>query len=714
MQTEAKFLVLTDLHLAGILRRDDLKTSSIPGLQHPSRVAAADELLAGIADHFRNTGTILDAVIFAGDAQDKGSMGSHEAALDLILRYFEPFGITNGKIVATPGNHDVLKGSSPGSADRYAAFSAVWRDNKCVVPWLDGVDQEASVDTSTHRLVAPDASWAVYPINTSNWSQVRAAVPDALKNVWEALPAAVAKSNTALAAEIRAALGKLLDYDMAHVSDAQLRVLRKTVNETPRPEFFPQVKLAVLHHHLRSPSLRIEVKPFEAITNLEQVRTFLMESGIMGVIHGHKHEHAFRYEYVDTGDPEAPHRVAVLTAGTFDTAKEADAACLVTLKGLPYSPEISVERIGLPRGGLNLTISDPMALTLGDHNRVSGAPILLQGSNFDGLYARATKSAAENPGETIIVHFDPPGSDTGLLKLPVTYPRPESLSDDEMQTWLDDLVAWWQLERSRRDNDFPYPHGSRLRLFGGKLNQIDRVTTLLKKEASSRAFAVLVDPLRDFTPTGENEAFPSFTLMQVRKRESARDQFAVDVTGFYRAQEFSQWWPVNVAELRMLQREIAEELRASIGRITTITTDARFKPQGPGQVAVPIFDRWLDQSPEKLFMLALTLVGDKRDATRQGLLLRDWLRSLDDIERAATASNIDGLLIPAEGMRMLTTYLEMMSPDSTHSMLLQSMRNLLAANREYLQSKRRRLDQQSWANEVRRLVPEIKRLSPAM
>lgn len=543
---------------------------------------------------------------------------------------------------------------------------------------------------------------------------MRAAIPEGLKKVWEALPAAVANGNTAMTAEVRAALGKLLDYDMAQVSDAQLRVMRKTVNETPRPESFPQVKLAVLHHHLRSPSLRIEVKPFEAITNLEQVRTFLMESGINGVIHGHKHEHAFRYDYIETDDPETPHRVAVLSAGTFDDAKDTDAARFVTLKGLPFSPEISVERISLPRGGLKLIVSEPVTLTLADHKRVPGAPLLLQGSNLDGLYARATKCAAKYPGETIIVHFDPPSTDKGLLKLPASYPRPENLSEDEMQTWLDDLVTWWQLERSRRDNDFPYPHGSRLRLFGGKFNQIDRVVTLLKKEASSRAFAVLVDPLRDFTPTREHEAFPSFTLMQVRKRETGRDQFVVDVVGFYRAQEFSQWWPVNMAELRMLQREIAEELRASIGRITTITTDARFKPQGPGQVAVPIFDRWLDQSPEKLFMLALTLVGDNRDAPKQGLLLREWLRSLDDIERAAAAANIDGLLIPAEGMKMLTTYLEMMSPEPAQSMLLQTLRNLLAANRAYLQSKRRHGDRQSWAEEVQRLVPEIKRLSPVL
>ena len=63
---------------------------------------------------------------------------------------------------------------------------------------------------------------------------------------------------------------------------------------------------------------------------------------------------------------------------------------------------------------------------------------------------------------------------------------------------------------------------------------------------------------------------------------------------------------------------------------------------------------------------------------------------------------------------MLTTYLEMMSPEPAQSMLLQTLRNLLAANRAYLQSKRRHGDRQSWAEEVQRLVPEIKRLSPVL
>lgn len=53
----------------------------------------------------------------------------------------------------------------------------------------------------------------------------------------------------------------------------------------------------------------------------------------------------------------------------------------------------------------------------------------------------------------------------------------------------------------------PFVHGSRLRRYGGKINQVERVIKLLKTKASTRALAVLIDPFRDFTADGEGEEF---------------------------------------------------------------------------------------------------------------------------------------------------------------------------------------------------------------
>lgn len=712
MASEARFLVLTDLHLAGILKRDEIKSPSIPKIENPSRIAATGELLSSIADYLRRRHLTLEAVIFAGDAQDKGSKGSHDAAYQSIVDAFQEFGIDAAKIVSTPGNHDVLKGSPPGSEERYADFASVWRDKGCIVPWIDGLDPQKPSDTVRHRLVADDAQWAIYPLNTSNWSQVRANIPKDLTTVWDELPKKMAQGNGILEEQVKAALGRLLDYDMANISNDQLKVFRQTVDDTPQPTAGSQVRLAVMHHHLRSPSFRVEYKPFEGITNLEQLRSVLKETNVAAAIHGHKHEHNFRYEYVQSTDPDSPHRIAVVSAGTFQDGADHDAALLLTLKGLPYTPEISVERIDLPRTALDLTVSEPVSLMLVGLRNVEGAPVIVQGSNLDELYARAVQKAKSHIGETLIVHYDPSDTRKGSLKLPSQYPRSNGVTDEEMQNWLEDLVQWWQLERSSRDNDFPYPHGSRLRLFGGKLNQIDRIVRLLEKEPSSRALAVLVDPLRDFDRNGEDEAFPSFTMMQVRKRETLRHTFSIDVIGFYRAQEFSQWWPVNMAELRLLQSELADHLKANLGTITTVTTDARFKPQGPGQVAVPVFDRWVDQSPEKLFMLALTLSGDTRGEPFQEVLLREWVRSLNDIKEASSAADIDGLLIPAEGLKTLVTYLSMIDRQGEKSPLVQQLRSLVTANQTYQQSRKLAAHREARSGSIATIVPSIIALTP--
>jgi hypothetical protein len=95
----------------------------------------------------------------------------------------------------------------------------------------------------------------------------------------------------------------------------------------------------------------------------------------------------------------------------------------------------------------------------------------------------------------------------------------------------------------------PFIHGSRLRRYGGKINQVDRVIKLLKTKASTRALAVLIDPFRDFTADGVDEEFASFCLVQFKRRELGGAQRAVDVIAFYRAQEFARWWPINIAEI---------------------------------------------------------------------------------------------------------------------------------------------------------------------
>lgn len=57
----------------------------------------------------------LSGVLFCGDAQNKGLPGGHDQLLKMLTERFELVGVTPANIVATPGNHDVPKGSLPSS-----------------------------------------------------------------------------------------------------------------------------------------------------------------------------------------------------------------------------------------------------------------------------------------------------------------------------------------------------------------------------------------------------------------------------------------------------------------------------------------------------------------------------------------------------------------------------------------------------------------------
>lgn len=183
MSERALFLHLTDVHLMASgnpLPRDDHKVN-IPGITQDTREGALDLMLSRLAERLRKDALQLDGVLFSGDAQDKGEPGGHKILFEMLIKHLADAGITPANIVAVPGNHDVAQDSEPGSSQRYEQFLQTWRAEKCVTPWLDGIDR-APDDGGAHMLEAKDLAWAVYPINTSNWSQVSSILPKPLSD----------------------------------------------------------------------------------------------------------------------------------------------------------------------------------------------------------------------------------------------------------------------------------------------------------------------------------------------------------------------------------------------------------------------------------------------------------------------------------------------------------------------------------------------------
>lgn len=431
------------------------------------------------------------------------------------------------------------------------------------------------------------------------------------------------------------------------------------------------------------------------------------------MIHGHKHEHAAQFEHIYDYQGERDHRALVISGATFSAGIESDAARLITLEGLPATPTVRIEPIPLPRPGIDSPRAESIVRRLWPSAApLPGEPIIVQGTDIDEVYERACAAASNEADRGIlIVHLDLIGDDATRLPLPSGYPVPEPTNESEKDVWMRELVNWWQLDRSQLDHRIPYIHGGRLRRFGGKINQIERILRLLRQGSTTRALAVLIDPFRDFATEGREE-FASFCLVEFKLREIGAGIQAVDCIAFYRAQEFARWWPINVAELRSLQREIGQDLRVQPGRITTITADARTISKSPTQVAMPVVDRWLDQAPERLHLLASALVDRTARAGLQGQVVRDWKRCLADLHGAATEFNPDGMPVAIEGLEVLASYLEVADDENAElEEMAKTLRGLAASNRGYEQSARNSASFNAWSLGAIRLIEAVQALT---
>jgi 3',5'-cyclic AMP phosphodiesterase CpdA len=718
MTRRALFLHLTDPHVsaAGVpFDRDDQKVT-IPGIPPSTREPALELMLRRLGQRLAEERRALDGVLFAGDAQNQGKPGGHELVLKLLLNHLGSAGVTADRILAVPGNHDVPRDSAPGSANRYKSFTDVWSAAGCVVPWLDGVDV-GPLTPDRHRLSAADRSWAVFAVNTSNWSHIVSEPPEPLKGMWSRIPDAVAAGDTELADKIRAQLQDLVRFDMARVSPEQLEALREIVKATPGPDHGRQLRIAVMHHHLRAPSLREEVKAFADISNLPQLRAFLRGSALDIVLHGHKHEHAAYFDHIYAENGEDVHRTLVISGATYDVGREGDAARLIAIEGLPHTPEVTIEPIPLPRSGAEPTrpelirrrlwavrgqAREPITVT-------PNAPVVIHGSDLDEVYSRALAVARQDARRgTLIVSLDLL-DDGGDLPLPSDYAVPGGLAGVARAAWLRELVGWWQLDKSQLEHRIPHLHGARLRRYGGTFDQIARIRRLLSTKASTRAIAVLVDPIRDFKADGIGEEFASFCLVEFRRRDADAGRIVVDAIAFYRAQEMERWWPINVAELRLLQREICAGLGFQPGRITTVAADARTISKSPTQVSMPIIDRWLDQAPERLHLLAEAFVHREDFKVQHAPVVADWRLSLTELNSAAEHYNGDGIPVAIEGLSMLAAYIGASADaeDLGLRSLARDLGDLARLNEGFEASARERADFDRWSLNAKSLIARL-------
>ena len=384
-------LHVTDCHLTASATVDiaDRKIK-VEGMSPPLRSEVLRATLRSLAKELLEKGANIDAILFTGDGTLKGDPDGQVLLRKMLFEELADVGISKANlIVATPGNHDVVARTKPSSKTRYKLFRAAWiKPTSVVVPFLDGINDIENLDLSSHVLKGPDNAWAIFPINTANWSQL--SMPDEENNGVAQLREFVNKSGIP---EHVKTLETLCNYDVARVSPNQLRALKELVKQTGKV----RLRIAVLHHHLLPVNSREEFKPFADITNLGHLRQVLRDLNFDLVVHGHKHATAAYYDHIyPEGLDEATsgHRVLTVSGGTFGPTSEHPNSPLrlIEIDGIPHSPICKIRNVHFESAGRKLNITDSQPYRLWEDDPASTRTSIVYGTSIDDVYARAIQT----------------------------------------------------------------------------------------------------------------------------------------------------------------------------------------------------------------------------------------------------------------------------------------------------------------------------------
>jgi hypothetical protein len=331
-----------------------------------------------------------------------------------------------------------------------------------------------------------------------------------------------------LSAALDDELLKFSSVDAALISDNQFNALKEITANAEKKAGGHAIKIALIHHHLLPVNSREEHKIYSDIINLGKLRQFLRQHGFHILLHGHKHSNAVYVDHIyeENSATLDSHELLVVSGGTID-ASGAAACRLVDLEGLPHAPRCKISTVELiPAGGrlTTGTIREFATRNLWKSTALK-PPYMISGTGIDQVYERACQAFEDckTLNRPLICHieFDPDEALGTPVPPPERYPVQGKTDggDDDLVEWFKETVKWWQLPISKIEARIPYIHGTRLFRFGGAIDQVDRIAKLLhKSRTTSKAIAVLLDPIRDFMDDSSKdpERFASFCLVQFK------------------------------------------------------------------------------------------------------------------------------------------------------------------------------------------------------
>lgn len=715
----ANLLHLSDLHLRSGPADDtigDSKDAAIPAAMQQTSMRRIASTLEALRRDIKAEALTVDCIVLSGDVADKNDPKAYEL-LPAVLAPLVPALVPANRVVVVPGNHDVERGSAPSSPERWKHFVTL-RANGYVTPLLEGVDIDdhgvpLRASSPPPVLAAQDGSFVIIALNSANHCQTRLPFESKLDPHRDEL-ARLRKSNSAVEQLWNAWQQRGL-VDLSWVGDGQQKAAAVALATavTTAPALPDALRIAVTHHQLFPTGPVAEIKSFETMVNLGEFLDWIADNRVDIALHGHKHSgRVFPYEHTafHESDIAIGYRTLVISAPTAQAGYEATSpiARLITIeRPQPRVSGVLVRDIPPIQSGGVLDLAQRSARRFRLDALIARGQIV--GDDADEVHQKLLALGGD------YTHLDLPmvcriRRGDSASTIPSQYPDvPEGVPDS--QAWFAQTVEWWQDRRAGQAATFN--HGQRLQAFGGNkpasnkngLNQIDRAAEALKrKQGSSRAIAVLVDPDTDLA-TDESE-FPAFVLVQF-----AIEGDRLDVTGYFRKQEMPHWWPINVAELGHLQTEVIQRLSdAQVMRPGTITTITSQPVSGGGvpRVAIPALDSRVDK-PNGMLELVLPLFHPTAATPDQ--TLASWHQAFDDWAPSASAA-ADGDPMPTVGLAKLTSALndmaELYASDAARQVVDQ-VKLLADACRTYTSATddsrtRARAD---WVTEVTRLRKRI-------
>jgi 3',5'-cyclic AMP phosphodiesterase CpdA len=709
-------LHLSDLHLALDEDDEDLgdyKTDVVPKESRQLRVRTIRQTLRALGGRLRDDGRRLDGLVISGDVTYRGAISGLQLLSGVLGELGDRLPSDPARIIVVPGNHDVAWETPPSSYVRYTGFVEVLRPLGYTLPLLEGVD---ILDTSTVRsspgpVITINDDIVIIALNSADYSGVLESVPNRLLEQLDSLVLNGHATNDLLALVRRLRL-----HDAARISPDQLNAVAQAMDTAELPK--NTVRAAVMHHHLLPISSEEEVKTFESFTNLGEIRAFLVANQFDIVLHGHKHlprayEDVLRdFDQQRTDMPGATRRCIVSSCGTIGLGQRGAGSEVGKLVEIETGPgrlrRAKVHTIRAVSAGGRMSANNlyvigefPLRRTLSAHQ-----PLVVGGATVAAVHEQLVEIFEREPGRAtngLICHVDDP---TGADTPPFTYP--DVPHAENLQEWFRDLVDWWQSEDTPEGK--PFTHGQRLHSWHRHVDQITEVVAELRaKNSTSRAVAILVDPLNDHSLLdGRRREFPAFCLMQF-SLEGDR----LKVAAVFRKQEMVYWWPINVAEIGRLQAEVARRLAPDIavvpGAITTYAVIAVAGATVP-RVAVPEIDRAIWEEFELRWQVSAAIHEER--APGRARLLERLRHMIIEWSPASAEPAPDGVPMPVQGLRAfadaIAAFRDVYAPSGLARQLVRLLRQLADINERYQDQDISDVRQyRRWREEVIPIIKEV-------